>query len=67
VKQGAKQEKGGINFTSTAANTRQDLDTVKAICSSIHLASGYWIDFSLLWLCLRNLDLTEASAVIQAQ
>ncbi|KAI3775855.1 hypothetical protein L1987_45611 [Smallanthus sonchifolius] len=28
-----KKEKGGINFTSTVANTHLDLETVKAICS----------------------------------
>lgn len=27
-----RKDKGGINFTSTAANTHLDLETVKAIC-----------------------------------
>lgn len=32
-----KKEKGGINFTSTVANTNLDLDTVKAICSEYRI------------------------------
>ncbi|KAF7134793.1 hypothetical protein RHSIM_Rhsim08G0006400 [Rhododendron simsii] len=32
-----KKEKGGINFTSTVANTHLDLETVKAICSEYRI------------------------------
>ncbi|CAK7337946.1 unnamed protein product [Dovyalis caffra] len=32
-----KKDKGGINFTSTVANTHLDLDTVKAICSEYRI------------------------------
>uniref|UniRef100_A0A803MR98 Uncharacterized protein n=1 Tax=Chenopodium quinoa TaxID=63459 RepID=A0A803MR98_CHEQI len=32
-----KKEKGGINLTSTVANTHLDLDTVKAICSEYRI------------------------------
>jgi len=32
-----KKDKGGINFTSTVANTHLDLDTVKAICSEYRM------------------------------
>uniref|UniRef100_A0A2N9FSE8 OBG-type G domain-containing protein n=1 Tax=Fagus sylvatica TaxID=28930 RepID=A0A2N9FSE8_FAGSY len=32
-----KKDKGGINFTSTVANTHLDLETVKAICSEYRI------------------------------
>lgn len=32
-----KKDKGGINLTSTVANTHLDLDTVKAICSEYRI------------------------------
>lgn len=32
-----KKDKGGINFTSTVANTHLDLDTVKAICNEYRI------------------------------
>lgn len=32
-----RKDKGGINFTSTVANTHLDLETVKAICSEYRI------------------------------
>ena len=46
-----KKDKGGINFTTAAANPRLDLEAVKAVCAEyrvhnadIHMADDYEID-----------------------
>lgn len=57
-----RKEKGGINFTSTVANTHLDLDTVKAICSEYRIHNA---DVSLRFDATADdlIDVIEGSRI----
>lgn len=57
-----RKEKGGINFTSTVANTNLDLETVKAICSEYRMHNA---DISLRYDATADdlIDVIEGSRV----
>nr|DAD40176.1 TPA_asm: hypothetical protein HUJ06_014499 [Nelumbo nucifera] len=57
-----KKDKGGINFTSTVANTHLDLATVKAICSEYRIHNA---DISLRYDATADdlIDVIEGSRI----
>jgi ribosome-interacting GTPase 1 len=57
-----RKDKGGINFTSTVANTNLDLETVKAICSEYRIHNA---DISLRYDATADdlIDVIEGSRV----
>lgn len=57
-----RKDKGGINFTSTVANTNLDLETVKAICSEYRIHNA---DVSLRYDATADdlIDVIEGSRV----
>lgn len=57
-----KKDKGGINFTSTVANTNLDLETVKAICGEYRIHNA---DISLRYDATADdlIDVIEGSRV----